>query len=113
MVRDWARGVASSLEAPTQGDLLLLVSELVTNAVRHSAAPAGSAIDVTISIDPDGVSARVCDEGHDPIQAPTDPGPDASSGFGLTLVDRLSARWGIDRDEQNCVWFEIPRAAAS
>jgi hypothetical protein len=33
----------------------------------------------------------------------------AGSGWGLALVDRLSDRWGVSREDSTCVWFEIDR----
>ena len=93
-------------------DVRLLVSELVTNAVRHANLGAGDAI--LLVIDVGGGALRV--EVHDPGGGfvPTAPAPDPAraSGWGLYLVAELADRWGVDSDETTLVWFELDRAAA-
>ncbi len=84
-------------------DAELLVSELVTNAVLH----ARSATRVTIERDGAMLRFSVYDA------SPTRPrlrdyGPDAVTGRGLLLVDRISQRWGVDaEDSGKRVWFEV------
>ena len=84
-------------------DAELLVSELVTNAVLH----ARSATVVTIDHDATTVRIAVCDDS--PVRPRLrDYGPEAVTGRGLVIVDRLSRRWGVDPSEGGkCVWFEI------
>ena len=95
------------------GDLLhpttvLLVSELVTNSVKHSRATNG-AIELVACITPDVVRVEVSDdgEGFDPPPLADD---DAESGRGLQLVEALADRWGRHRGPRTSVWFEIDRA---
>ena len=83
----------------------LLVSELVTNAVRHTTA-ARIRVDVT----PQATCIRV--SVHDPVpgldrsDGPPSPGP--GGGFGLGIVEELATRWGVDDIESGkSVWFEI------
>jgi len=84
-------------------DAQLLVSELVTNAVLH----ARSATRVTVTRDGATVRISVDDD------SPTRPrlrelGPEAVTGRGLLLVDRIARRWGVDpRADGKCVWFEV------
>jgi anti-sigma regulatory factor (Ser/Thr protein kinase) len=88
-------------------DLLLLVSELVTNAVVHAGSPAV----VRLDADVERIKVAVADRDG---QAPniTDPDPLSSSGRGVLLVDRLAARWGVEPQcEGKVVWFELPRGA--
>ena len=95
------------------GDLhrttVLLVSELVTNSVKHSRAPNG-AIELSACITPDVVRVEVTDdgEGFDPPPLADD---DAESGRGLQLVQALADRWGRRRGPRTSVWFEIDRSA--
>ena len=96
------------------GDLLhpttvLLVSELVTNSVKHSRATNG-AIELVACISPDVVRVEVSDdgEGFDPAPLADD---DAESGRGLQLVHALANRWGRRRGPRTSVWFEIDRSA--
>ncbi|MEO5680277.1 MAG: ATP-binding protein [Acidimicrobiales bacterium] len=87
-------------------DLLLLVSELVTNAVVHAGSPP------VVSLDADEQRIKVAVADRDPGSRPSigAPGPGATSGRGVLLVDRLSARWGVEpQSSGKVVWFELPR----
>jgi len=89
-------------------DLVLLVSELVTNAVVHAGSPAA----VRLDADVERIKVAVAD--RDATRAPTmaDPDPASSSGRGVRLVDRLATRWGVEpHSEGKVVWFELPRGA--
>jgi anti-sigma regulatory factor (Ser/Thr protein kinase) len=88
----------------------LLVSELVTNSVRHSGAPDDRLIEFALSVSPDVVRIEVVDRGT--WRTPT-PDPDGTSGWGLFLVDRLADRWGVEHSEGTRAWFEIDRSASS
>jgi anti-sigma regulatory factor (Ser/Thr protein kinase) len=88
----------------------LLVSELVTNVVRHTPdAHSIAASDMRVRVYPDRVRVEVRDDGpgFTPGEAETDPDP--GSGWGLFLVDELADEWGIESGVQNCVWFELTR----
>ncbi len=82
----------------------LLVSEVVTNAVRH----ARSAGELEISLDGGTLRVSVSDEaGGEP--GPRSPAPDEPSGRGLAIVDTVASRWGIGRRDEvgKTVWFEL------
>jgi anti-sigma regulatory factor (Ser/Thr protein kinase) len=85
-------------------DVRLLVSELVTNAVRHAG---GDAVRLVVALR--GTTLRI--EVHDPgrgfrlVPPPDD--PLRASGWGLVLVEELADRWGIDHDPRTRVWFEM------
>jgi anti-sigma regulatory factor (Ser/Thr protein kinase) len=87
--------------------LELLTSEIVTNAVRHGATDPHESILLSARRVDDTVRVEVCDEGltaFDGEPAATDlmePG-----GHGLVLVEALASRWGVDRGQPTCVWFE-------
>jgi anti-sigma regulatory factor (Ser/Thr protein kinase) len=88
----------------------LLVSELVTNVVRHSAGDRSDATsDMRVRVSPDRVRIEVRDEG--PGFTPSDPEADVDpgSGWGLFLVDELADEWGIESGLPHCVWFELTR----
>ncbi|HEX2087354.1 MAG TPA: ATP-binding protein [Solirubrobacteraceae bacterium] len=89
----------------TSGDLMLLVSELVTNAVRHAGS---DHFEVRLEVRPDLLRLEVHDEGNgfEPAIAPSD---DGSGGYGLFIVDRLADRWGVERDEGGLIWVEVDR----
>lgn len=86
--------------------VLLLASELVTNAVRHAATPFEIAVDVR----GDGEVVVAVEDGdveHQPKIR--HPGPEETNGRGLLLVDQLASRWGSDRTGRGkSVWFRIP-----
>jgi anti-sigma regulatory factor (Ser/Thr protein kinase) len=95
-------------------DAILLVSELVTNSVRHSASGAGGTITVSVLEDAGGrVRVEVADQGGATWPAPRRPPDDIigdlqDSGRGLFLVDRLSAAWGhFRRGARTTTWFVI------
>ena len=96
----------SEIDPHTRETLTLLISELVTNAVRHAGRTALDRIHVAISTEP-VVRVEVTDggPGFDPAavrRAHTDGG-----GWGLLIVDRLAARWGVDPAALVRVWFEL------
>jgi anti-sigma regulatory factor (Ser/Thr protein kinase) len=96
----------SDVDPGTSGDLILLVSELVTNAVRHARS---ERFEVKLDVGPDTLRLEVHDEGDGfvPKIAPT---RDGTGGYGLFLVDRLASRWGVERDEGGVIWLELDRA---
>ncbi|GAA4599095.1 hypothetical protein GCM10023194_78230 [Planotetraspora phitsanulokensis] len=91
----------------------LVVSELATNAVRHSASGRfGGRFMVTIRVASNGLWLGVLDEGgpHSP-QLSTD--SDDEGGRGLLLVSTLAAQWGVCGDEHGrTVWAVLSTAPA-
>ena len=107
------RFVAETLERWQCGDVLdtvmLLVSELVTNAVIH----AGSDVDLSVRLLPDVVRVEVIDT-SDVMPAPRDAADHETSGRGLAILDAMSSAWGVDPlPGGKRVWFEVPRLAAA
>ena len=103
------RAVARWLEGRAhdqlQQDVGLLVSELVTNSVRHAGHPAGAPVHIRATAVADVVRVEVHDHGHGPVR-PGTPSP-RGGGFGLQLVNQLAARWGVSHDHGTRVWFEL------
>jgi anti-sigma regulatory factor (Ser/Thr protein kinase) len=95
-------------------DVRLLVSELVTNAVRHAGLRAGDRIRLFVRMHEAVLRVEVDDPGKGfELRAPQ-PDPARASGWGLYLVDELSDRWGMERGGRGGtrVWFELDGAAA-
>jgi anti-sigma regulatory factor (Ser/Thr protein kinase) len=92
-------------------DARLLVSELVTNAIRHAGLRDDELIKLVVVSGDRVLRIEVYDPG--PGFEPTEPerDPARASGWGLYLVRELSDRWGVDNDSGTCVWFELDRAA--
>ncbi len=88
----------------------LLVSELVTNVVRHSPEPRSlAAADMRVRLYGDRVRVEVRDDGPGFRPRPRADDQDLGSGWGLHLVDQLADDWGVEPGVQNCVWFELGR----
>ena len=103
---DDLRGV----EAETLDCVRLLVSELVTNAIRHGKMREGDEIVLRVKADHDCLRVEVGQptDGFGK-KGPPRPARDGASGWGLFLVDALAQRWGVDHRDGTRVWFEIDR----
>lgn len=99
--------LAGELGRERTGDLALVVSELVTNAVAHGRG----AISLRLQVEGDRVHGEVVDDGGGFEQEVRDRGPDDFDGRGLQIVDALSTRWGIHEGTTH-VWFELARPEA-
>jgi len=92
-------------------DVRLLLTELVTNALRHSAVAPGDEIGVRAEVADGTVRIEVHDPGRDGDVERRAPGA-RGGGYGLFLVDRLTNRWGVERRDGTTVWAELPSGAA-
>jgi anti-sigma regulatory factor (Ser/Thr protein kinase) len=106
-----ARRATLELRLPqrTRETLELLVSELVTNSVRHAGLPVGARLKLDITHEAGRVRLAVRDggPGFDPAQL-RDTGPLARGGRGLVIVAALSDAWGVERDADGCTaWCEV------
>ena len=88
-------------------DATLLVSELVTNAVRHAPRVGAPEVELRLKLDAERVRVVVSDPGAGFVAEPRLPTASESSGWGLYLVDRIADRWGVISKDRNEVWFEI------
>lgn len=108
LVADW---VGSHVNQETIEDIKLLVSEVVTNAVRHPSA--SGPIEMTLTLRGGRVRVEVSDPGGDDFTKPSisrPPPADALGGRGLLIVDRVASRWGVDSGRPTRVWFELSAA---
>jgi len=86
-------------------DLRLVISEVITNAVRH-----GGDGDLLVAVTPkrEFLCVQVTDTGDGFAPRPRAYAPDEDGGFGLFLIERLTRRWGLTREDNNTrVWFEF------
>jgi anti-sigma regulatory factor (Ser/Thr protein kinase) len=82
----------------------LLISELVTNALRHG----DQEVPLELHASWDGtVRVEVIDHGRGFIPTPRAQPLEEPGGYGLFLVGELADRWGVDTDECTTVWFEV------
>jgi anti-sigma regulatory factor (Ser/Thr protein kinase) len=107
-----ARSRVLAAVGPQLGDdgrvetLRLLVSELVTNAVRHGDGDRPVEVHAVWNAE---VRVEVIDHGHGFSPAPRAGELDEPGGFGLFLVGRLADRWGVETDHSTRVWFVLRR----
>ena len=103
-------GLRSMLGDPKLENVRLLVTELVTNSVRHAQAPA---IELMVLVSRTRVHVEVANPGGGFEARPSGP-EDSQAGWGLFLVDRLSDEWGVTQGsgaDYQRVWFELSRGA--
>lgn len=108
-----ARATLERVSGATDPDVLdtlkLLVTELVTNSIRHCRVPdKGWSIAVSVEVREGVVHVEVSDPGGGFHRDPATPSPLEVSGRGLYLVDQMTDRWGIDNDGKTRVWFDLP-----
>jgi anti-sigma regulatory factor (Ser/Thr protein kinase) len=87
-------------------DVRLLVSELVTNSVRHAQVIADATIRVSVEV-ADGVVRLEVEDSGDGAIAVAAPDREHGGGFGLYLVETLAKRWGSTHEGNTCVWAEL------
>jgi anti-sigma regulatory factor (Ser/Thr protein kinase) len=102
-------GLDDRLDSVLLSDVRLLVSEVVTNSVKHAGAGPDDSITMEVAIRPEVVRIEVSDFGEG-FEPPTpNPDPDDDSGWGLFLVEQIADRWGVSSEGGTSVWFELAR----
>jgi anti-sigma regulatory factor (Ser/Thr protein kinase) len=105
---------AAGVVGAAVGDAVLVVSELVSNAIRHAQPLPGARVQVAWAVDDGTVEVAVSDGG-----APTRPYPahasvSALGGRGLDIVEYLARTWGVRADPQGLtVWAVLPAPAGA
>jgi anti-sigma regulatory factor (Ser/Thr protein kinase) len=90
-------------------DVMLLVTELVANGVRHGGAGTDSSLHVLLEGSRPGLHVEVINADHGRGGAPVKRSADleGGGGIGLNLVEELSSRWGVRDRQETAVWFEM------
>jgi serine/threonine-protein kinase RsbW len=88
-------------------DARILVSELVTNSVRHGRPGPDGAIELRVERRSRLLRLEVIDAGGGSAPAVQPRDPARPSGWGLYLVEQLAARWGSSTDAGTRVWCEL------
>ncbi|EHN78973.1 ATP-binding protein [Streptomyces coelicoflavus] len=117
--RRWARsrlaGSGIRADEPLAETLVLLVSELVTNAVVHTGRSAVLRLVLPGAVTEETKDATVrleVDDASDRAPVPRCAGGEATGGRGLALVDGLADRWGWSREGTGKrIWCELDRSS--
>jgi len=97
-----------ALPGSVRDDVVLLVTELVTNAVRHARARPDRPVRVELRRAAQTISVTVLDGGSGFTAGAPQLEPDESGGWGLLLVDRIADRWAVTPTPAGtCAWFEM------
>jgi anti-sigma regulatory factor (Ser/Thr protein kinase) len=93
---------ASGVDGPIDA-IVLMISELLTNALRHGSPPA------TISVNTDHHRVRVAVSDRSPAPPQVMPmEPTRVGGNGMRIIDSLASTWGFEPVEGGkAVWFEV------
>lgn len=100
-------GLDSHLTPEMLASVRLLVTELITNSVRHAELDDDDKVLLTVRVTDSAVRVEVSDPGggFEPDERQGD--LELEGGWGLYLVDRLADRWGVANDEGTQVWLEM------
>jgi len=93
------------------GDLRLIASELVTNAILYSGCTEQDELELRLEQADGHFRLSVVDPGRTANSARVAVDEQrASGGMGLFVVEQLASRWGADRSDRYRVWAEVPLA---
>lgn len=103
--REIVLGATADLPKAVQNDLVLLVSELVSNSVVHVESKPNDMIGLLLAQEQDVLHVEVSDRSARIAHRR----PAGAGGYGLNLVDKLASRWGAElRNGRNVTWFDVP-----
>ena len=107
-------GLAPFLDERVVDNAQLLVSELVTNSVRHGGLPPEASVEFCVRASSETLMVEVADPGRGfngtPMRPRNSAGTASPSGWGLFLVEQIADRWGaVQKDGETRVWFELRR----
>ena len=92
-------------------DVRLLLTELITNALRHSGMTSDDQIEVKAELSDGTVRIEVHDAGLDGPVEIRKPGV-RGGGYGLFLVEHLTNQWGVEQLNGTTVWAELSAGTA-
>jgi len=99
------------LDEETRQNVELIVSELVSNSVKHT-GDGPRTVRLKLECREKGIKGEVCDDGSGFDWTPHEPELDEPGGLGLMVVDSLAENWGIKQNSVSCVWFECACSAS-
>lgn len=94
------------------GDAVLVVSELLSNAIRHARPLPGANVQVAWALGDDAIEVAVSDGGAATNPARTHASVSALGGRGLDIVEYVARRWGVRSDDSGqTVWAVLSAPA--
>jgi serine/threonine-protein kinase RsbW len=97
----------SRLDEDRAVEFLVMVSELVSNAVRHGEPEPDGGIGLRLEGET-GVARAVITDAAPEFTFDRDTFERADRNhFGLLVIDKLADRWGLSLDGKKAVWFEV------
>ena len=90
-------------------DAMLLVSEVVTNAVRHGGAGEDREVGLALGVDDTYVRIEVRDPGPGFEPAAEPAAREGGGGMGLVLLQAITRRYGVVTEDGTSVWFDVAR----
>ena len=108
-------GELAGLDDGVLHNAMLLTSELVTNAIRHSrSGAAGGSVLLVVLQASDGIGVEVTDSGSADGAPVVKEDVFTCEGHGLFLVEAVASHWGYRRatEDGTTVWFWIDDSAA-
>ena len=106
-VTEWLSGLVG---AHALDDIRIIVTELVSNSVRHAQLGPGDLVTVRVQLAEHRLRIEVANPGTAGEITSNGGSPHATGGMGLQLIERLCTTWGIARDRDTTVWGEIELA---
>jgi serine/threonine-protein kinase RsbW len=88
-------------------DAPLVVSELVTNSLRHGGLTDVATVRVSAELAESVLRLEVEDPGTSGAVTRRSPNSERGGGFGLNIIDALALRWGVERARGTLVWVEL------
>ena len=103
---------AAGIFAGAVGDAVLVVSELLSNAIRHARPLPGSSVQVAWALDHGAVEVAVSDGGAATRPTPAQATVSSLGGRGLGIVDYLARNWGVRTDDAGLTVWAVLAAPA-
>jgi anti-sigma regulatory factor (Ser/Thr protein kinase) len=99
--------VRERLSQAAYDDARLMVSELVTNSLRHAELAPEQPIRVSAQLRGPRLRVEVVDAGDGFVPRARGGGAAEDAGWGLFIVEQLARDWGVTTDGATKVWFEV------
>lgn len=88
---------SASLGGRCRQEAIIVLGELVSNALDHGSPMQGDCFEVAFELTPDGLVLTVCDGGANAVPRVVNAGPYAPRGRGLAMVQALCRDWTVER----------------